>query len=184
MAKVSHSFYPTFTRSFSFIIIFTISTICTNVILCISLLRDNRVKNKSLRFLLSLAAADLAVGFVIMPVTALRYFKGESNKVGCVLQTVILPEFRLGQNMQNDHREDSPHFIIWPLTRNLTIFNEAILNTNALWWNFFRNSVTLASKSSICLIRIGNTMLHGILESILEFWLPTLSNQSKVIEEF
>ena len=72
-------FYPRFLEILpqgSFIVIFTISTICTNVILCISLLRDNRVQNKSLRFLLSLAAADLAVGFVIMPVTALQYFQG------------------------------------------------------------------------------------------------------------
>ena len=32
------------------------------------------------------------------------------NKVECVLPMVISSEFRIGQNRDDDHREDEPHF--------------------------------------------------------------------------
>ena len=34
----------------------------------------------------------------------------EENKVGCVLPMVIWPELRLGQDRDDDHWEDAPHF--------------------------------------------------------------------------
>ena len=34
------------------------------------------------------------------------------NKVECVFPMVIWSKFRMGQYKDNDHREDTPHFII------------------------------------------------------------------------
>ena len=49
-------------------------SVITNIMLCVNILRENQIKNKSTRFLLSLAIADLAIGFIIMPITALHLF--------------------------------------------------------------------------------------------------------------
>ena len=54
------------------------------------------------------------------------------NKVGCVLPTVIWPEFRLGQHSDHTHREHAPHFKM-----------SILLNINSVKchkWNKFKNS--------------------------------------------
>ena len=58
-----------------------IITIVTNIILFVNIMSENLKLQKNLRFLLSLGAADLSIGFVVMPISVIDCYRRVENRL-------------------------------------------------------------------------------------------------------